>query len=475
MDSDDSPERKPPRGLASRDAPSPGRRYSVFVGIAFVAFAIFALVNTLSSDEGDLLGSDPAEAGAPLAPFSVPDALGSLVGDANVFQDDCDSSRNPCPPGDRRTPACEVEGEGVIRVCDLFDRPLAISFWFTRGGDCLPSQDAFDAVAERYGDRVNFLSVNVRDDREEVREIVRERGWEVPVGYDADGAVANVYRVGGCPTAALAYPGGILAAGVIGEDGVRRGGARQAHRRPDRRVAAARDHGPMSESIDDILRAAERRSETRGAGESVAGVVAPELAEEFPGLALRSVLVERGSGRSPKVVKERLRLLSDRFTGAQAITLRQKPIPWAYRVFFRHIGLDPDRTLTPVEQMSLDRMRQGSFKSQNLLDDALTIAVVESGVALRAFDADKVTGRLALRGSDAGEALAGRPGELPLGTLVVADELRPLALLFGATGEGLGVHPRTKRTLLVAIQVKGVSDIVAEEALWMAATVMDSA
>ena len=105
----------------------------------------------------------------------------------------------------------------MIRVCDLFDRPLAISFWFTRGGDCLPSQDGFDEVAERYGDRVNFLSVNVRDDREEVRDIVAERGWEVPVGYDADGAVANLYRVGGCPTAALAYPGGILAGGVVGE------------------------------------------------------------------------------------------------------------------------------------------------------------------------------------------------------------------------------------------------------------------
>jgi hypothetical protein len=218
MDGGDSPERRPPRGLASRDAPSPGRRYSVFVGIAFVALAIFALVNSLSTDEGGLLGSDPAEAGSPLPPFSVPVALGSLVGDANVYQDDCESSENPCPEEDRRTPACEVEGDDVIRVCDLFDRPLVISFWFTRGGDCLPSQDAFDAVAERYGDRVNFLSINVRDDREEVREIVRERGWDVPVGYDADGAVANLYRVGGCPTAALAYPGGILAEGVVGEE-----------------------------------------------------------------------------------------------------------------------------------------------------------------------------------------------------------------------------------------------------------------
>jgi len=231
----------------------------------------------------------------------------------------------------------------------------------------------------------------------------------------------------------------------------------------------------VSESIDDLIGSAERRAAPRGAGESAPGRVAAELAEEFPGLALRSVLVERGSGRSPKVVKERLRQLSDRFGGAQAISLRQKPIPWAYRVFYRHIGLDPDRTLTPVEQMSLDRMRHGSFKSQNLLDDALTIAIVESGVALRAFDADAVSGGLELRGSLAGEALAGRPGDLPGGTLVIADERRPLALLFGATGDGIGVHPKTKRTLLAAVQVKGVSDAAAEEALWLAATVMSSA
>jgi DNA/RNA-binding domain of Phe-tRNA-synthetase-like protein len=230
----------------------------------------------------------------------------------------------------------------------------------------------------------------------------------------------------------------------------------------------------VSESIDEVLRDVERRAQA-GQLHSRAGSVSSVLREEFPGLALRYLLVERGSGRSPKVVKERLRELSDRFTGAQAITLRQKPIPWAYRVFFRHIGLDPDRTLTPVEQLSLDRMKQGRFRSQNLLDDALTIAIVQSGVALRAFDADRVVGEPGLRGSDPGEELAGRPGPLPPETLVIADERRPLALLFGATGANLGVHPRTNRTLLVAIQVKGVSDMVADEALWEAAMVMGSA
>ncbi len=201
---------------------------------------------------------------------------------------------------------------------------------------------------------------------------------------------------------------------------------------------------------------------------SEAGFLDAALGEEFPGLALRYVYVGRGSGRSNRALKERLRLLSNRFAGPQAINLRQRPIPWAYRVFFRHIGLDPDEQPTPVEAIALERMKKGGFVSQNLLDDALTIAIMESGVALGAFDADRVEPPLGLRPSQAGEVLEGRPGELPPGTLVVADQRRPISLLFGAIASGRGVNKRTERMLLTSIQVKGVPDIAVEEALWLA-------
>ena len=55
---------------------------------------------------------------------------------------------------------------------------------------------------------------------------------------------------------------------------------------------------------------------------------------------------------------------------------------------------------------------------------------------------------------------------------MIADEARPLALLFGATGSGRGVTPKTTRTTLAAVQVKGVPDIAVEEAIWLAASVM---
>ncbi len=204
------------------------------------------------------------------------------------------------------------------------------------------------------------------------------------------------------------------------------------------------------------------------------GFLEPLLTEEFPGLALRYLTVEQGSGRSNRALKSRLRVLSDRFSGPQAINLRQRPIPWAYRVFYRHIGLDPDEQPTPVEEIALERMKKGGFVSQNLLDDALVIATMESGVALRAFDADRVVPPLGIRGSRAEEMLDGRPGALPSGTLVIADQERPVALLFGAMGSGRGVVKKTRRMTLCSVQVEGVPDIAVEEALWLLAEALRS-
>jgi thiol-disulfide isomerase/thioredoxin len=211
------PARRPPRGLASPDRPRRGSRYSWFVGLAFFALIVIAMLNLLRSDDSGIIGAGYGQSGSPLPAFAVPEALSGVDADANVFQDDCESSRNPCPADQVRTPACEVDAAGAIRVCDLFDRPLAISFWFTRGGDCLPTQDAFDEVARSFPGKVNFLSVDIRDDPGSVAEIVRSRGWTVMVGYDRDGAVSNLYRVGVCPTIVYAFPGGILDEAEIGD------------------------------------------------------------------------------------------------------------------------------------------------------------------------------------------------------------------------------------------------------------------
>jgi DNA/RNA-binding domain of Phe-tRNA-synthetase-like protein len=204
------------------------------------------------------------------------------------------------------------------------------------------------------------------------------------------------------------------------------------------------------------------------------GWVAPHIASEFPGLGIAWVEVDAKPGKSPEPVRQRLRDLSDRTYGSQAIRLRERPIPWAYRVFYRQIGLDPDRTRTPVEQLTFDRLHDGGFRTRGMPADALNIAIVETGVALRAFDADRVEGGLCIRDSAPGEALAGQPGELAQGTLTIADDSQPLGLLFGSTAEGSEVEEKSRRVAIAAVQVKGVPQIAVEEALWMAAATLEA-
>ena len=190
--------------------------YSLIVGIAFIALIAVAGINTISTKNKGVLGAT-SEGDMPLAQFAVPDARSGAGGDANIAQDDCDAARIPCPSSSMRTPACQVSVPGAIRVCDFFDKPLVLSFWFTRGGDCENQEDVFERAYRRYKHEVNFLAIDVRDSTSEVQKLIRDHHWTHPVGLDRDGALSNLYRVGGCPTFVYAYPGGILQHTSIGQ------------------------------------------------------------------------------------------------------------------------------------------------------------------------------------------------------------------------------------------------------------------
>jgi DNA/RNA-binding domain of Phe-tRNA-synthetase-like protein len=206
------------------------------------------------------------------------------------------------------------------------------------------------------------------------------------------------------------------------------------------------------------------------------GRVAGVLGAEFGGLRLRYATVDVEPGRSPAGVKQRLRYLSDRLHGQHALNLRREPIASAYRVFFRQIGLDPDEVRIPVEAAVLERLRAGGFKSQGLVEDAVTIAIVETGVAIQALDAGSTSGRLRLRLAGESERLGGDPNGLPLpgDALVFADDVRALGLIFGELAPDVEVSKRTRSVAVSALQVQGVPDISVEEAIWICASALGS-
>ena len=194
------------------EVPRPSSRYAWVVGVAFLLVIIVAGVNSIPNEGRAIRGP---ERGKRMPSFSAPLALSSLSGDANVCQ------KGPCPKSAGSVPACDVRNRNVLTSCDLWERsPLILTFVFDRGADCFPQLDRVQRARRRLG--VNTAAVYFsRNDRDEVRATVRRRGWTMPVALDKDGAVANLYRVGGCPTTVFAYKGGKVRKarlGLITED-----------------------------------------------------------------------------------------------------------------------------------------------------------------------------------------------------------------------------------------------------------------
>jgi hypothetical protein len=202
-------DRTHPEPVRPPEVPRPGNRYAWLVGILMLMVLVVVLFrNTLPHRGEGTLGPHRGR----LAPaFAVPLATGNLEGDANVCQ------RRKCTRNQGPVPACQLRSSEVLNVCELRSRPLVLTFIFDRGADCNPQVDRVQHVSRSFP-RVSFAVVYFsHKQRAELSAIVRRRGWTMPVGVDHDGAVANLYGVGVCPTTVFSRAGGKVATTKLGE------------------------------------------------------------------------------------------------------------------------------------------------------------------------------------------------------------------------------------------------------------------
>jgi hypothetical protein len=180
--------------------PRPTNRYAWLVGILMLMGVSVLLLTTALPNQGEGLFS--LAPGKRLPHFAAPLALGHLEGDANICQ------RRPCPKESGKVPACELTTREVLNSCKLQRHPLVLTFIFDRGADCFPQVDRVERM-RRDVPEVRFATVYFsHKDRDEVRNIVGNRGWKEPVGIDRDGQVLNRFGVGVCPTTVFAKAGG---------------------------------------------------------------------------------------------------------------------------------------------------------------------------------------------------------------------------------------------------------------------------
>ena len=174
-----------------------------------------------------------------------------------------------------------------------------ISFWFSKGGDCVDQQDVVDRVYARYRGRVNFLSLDIRDDRDTVRELIRAARLE-------DAGRLRPRRRGRRPLPGRRLPDLRLRLS-------RRDAAERQHRQP-RRAAQLSDGSSgccgATPRRGGGLRWAPRRPAraARLGARPEAGLGRPaRCAAEFPGLGICLDRGRRPPGRSPEPVERRLR------------------------------------------------------------------------------------------------------------------------------------------------------------------------
>ena len=210
-------DRTHPEPVRRPEVPRPGNKYAWLVGILmFMGLGVLLFAQTLPN-QGE--GLEGPEKGSRLKAFAAPLALGDVEGDANVCQ------REPCPEQAGGRPACSLTSEEVVNLCELREKPLVLTVIFDRGADCYPQVDRTERIRRDFSD-VNFATLFfTRKERGEIRRLVQARGWQQPVGIDRDGAVANLYGVGGCPTTIFARAGGEVVDTKLGnltEDELRR-------------------------------------------------------------------------------------------------------------------------------------------------------------------------------------------------------------------------------------------------------------
>ena len=113
----------------------------------------------------------------------------------------------------------DIEGNAV-KLSDFYGKPLIINFWASWCGPCQMEMPEFQSAYDEYGDKINFVIVNMTDGQRETVEtasgFMTESGYTFPVYYDTDMDAASVYGVYSLPATYFADSEGYLVAHAKG-------------------------------------------------------------------------------------------------------------------------------------------------------------------------------------------------------------------------------------------------------------------
>jgi thiol-disulfide isomerase/thioredoxin len=113
-------------------------------------------------------------------------------------------------------PNMDLETYGALRL-QVEGTPMVINMWASWCGPCKAEAPDLAAAAARYGDRVQFLGVDVQDNRGDAQVFVHAHGWSYPSVFDPSGAIMTHLGITGPPATFFYAADGSFVTSVHGQ------------------------------------------------------------------------------------------------------------------------------------------------------------------------------------------------------------------------------------------------------------------
>ena len=105
----------------------------------------------------------------------------------------------------------DANGDSVTLETAASGKPVVINVWATWCPYCIDEMQDFQALYNKYGDRVQFIMLDSANRSSEVakaQDFVKEQGFTFPVFYDLNWEVQRFFGVRGLPTTIVIDAGG---------------------------------------------------------------------------------------------------------------------------------------------------------------------------------------------------------------------------------------------------------------------------
>lgn len=107
-----------------------------------------------------------------------------------------------------------------VKLSDFYGKPVIVNFWETWCSPCKMELPSFNKLYLQYGDKINFVMVNLTDgykgDTGAVKDFVSSNKYDFPLYFDIDSSAAIAYSIYSIPQTLFIDENGNIVKSVIG-------------------------------------------------------------------------------------------------------------------------------------------------------------------------------------------------------------------------------------------------------------------